>query len=33
MGGRGHNPRGYTCMLAGGGIQGGQKYGATDPMG
>lgn len=32
-GGRGHNPRGYTCMLAGGGIQGGQKYGATDEMG
>lgn len=32
-GGRGHNPRGYTCMLAGGGIQGGQKYGSTDEMG
>ena len=32
-GGRGHNPRGYTCMLAGGGIQGGQKYGATDEIG
>lgn len=32
-GGRGHNPRGYTCMLAGGGIQGGQKYGTTDQMG
>ncbi len=31
--GRGHNPRGYTCMLAGGGIKGGQKYGATDAMG
>lgn len=32
-GGRGHNPRGYTCMLAGGGIRGGQKYGATDALG
>ena len=31
--GRGHNPRGYTCMLAGGGIRGGQKYGATDELG
>jgi len=33
QGGRGHNLRGYTCLLADGGIQGGQKYGATDEMG
>ena len=33
QGGRRHNPRGYTCMLAGGVIQGGQKYGATDEQG
>ena len=33
QGGRGHNPRGFTCLLAGGGIQGGQKYGSTDEKG
>jgi hypothetical protein len=33
QGGRGHNPRGFTCLLAGGGIQGGQKYGSTDAIG
>ena len=33
MGGRGHNPRAYTCMLAGGGIRGGEKYGASDALG
>lgn len=31
--GRGHNPIGYTSLLAGAGIQGGQKYGKTDKMG
>ena len=33
QGGRGHNPRGFSCLLAGGGIQGGQKYGSTDALG
>ena len=33
QGGRGHNPLGYTAMLAGAGIKGGQKYGKTDKMG
>ena len=33
QGGRGHNPRGYTQLLAGGGIKGGQQYGSTDKMG
>lgn len=33
QGGRGHNPLGYTAMLAGAGIKGGQKYGSTDKMG
>jgi hypothetical protein len=31
--GRGHNPTGYTSLLAGGGIKGGQKYGKTNSMG
>lgn len=31
--GRDHNPRGFSCWLAGGGIQGGQAYGATDEFG
>lgn len=31
--GRGHNPTGYTTLLAGGGIKGGQKYGKTNAMG
>jgi hypothetical protein len=32
-GGRDHNPRGFTTWLAGGGIRGGQAYGATDDFG
>lgn len=31
--GRDHNPQGYTMWLAGGGVQGGLKYGATDDYG
>ena len=31
--GRDHNPPGYSILLAGGGIKGGQKYGATDDFG
>lgn len=31
--GRGHNNRGYTMWMAGGGVKGGQRYGATDPSG
>ena len=31
--GRGHNHRGFTMGMAGGGIQGGQRYGSTDPSG
>jgi hypothetical protein len=31
--GRDHNPRGYTCWLAGGGIKGGTVHGATDEVG
>ena len=31
--GRGHNPYGFTTLLAGGGIQGGLTYGATDDYG
>jgi hypothetical protein len=31
--GRDHNPRGFTMWMAGGGIQGGQTYGATDDFG
>ena len=31
--GRDHNPWGYSYWLAGAGIQGGQAYGATDPIG
>jgi hypothetical protein len=31
--GRDHNPRGFSTWLAGGGIKGGQTYGATDPFG
>lgn len=33
QGGRGHNPLGYTTLLAGGGVKGGQKYGKTNKMG
>lgn len=31
--GRDHNPKGFTSWLAGGGIRGGQVYGATDEFG
>jgi len=31
--GRNHHPIAYTCMLGGGGVKGGQKYGKTDSMG
>lgn len=31
--GRNHYPRAFTCLLAGGGIQGGQIYGKTDKQG
>ena len=30
--GRNHNSRGYTMWMAGGGVQGGLRYGATDPV-
>jgi hypothetical protein len=31
--GRDHNPKGYTCWLAGGGVKGGIVHGATDDIG
>ncbi len=31
--GRDHSPRGFTAWLAGGGVKGGQTYGATDDFG
>lgn len=31
--GRGHNGRGYTMWMAGGGVKGGFTYGSTNPMG
>ncbi len=31
--GRDHSPRGFTAWLAGGGVKGGQTYGATDEFG
>ena len=31
--GRGHNPFGFTTLMAGGGVQGGITYGATDEYG
>jgi hypothetical protein len=31
--GRDHNPRGFSAWMAGGGIKGGQTYGATDDFG
>jgi hypothetical protein len=31
--GRGHNARGFTCWLAGGGARGGHAHGTTDEMG
>ncbi|MFN5585168.1 MAG: DUF1501 domain-containing protein, partial [Planctomyces sp.] len=30
QGGRDHNPKGFTCWLAGGGVRGGTSYGETD---
>ena len=32
-GGRGHNSKGYTTWMAGGGVKGGFSYGATDDLG
>jgi len=31
--GRNHYPKAFSCLLAGGGVRGGQKYGKTDPTG
>jgi uncharacterized protein (DUF1501 family) len=31
--GRDHNNRGYTMWMAGGGVKGGMRYGATDELG
>ena len=31
--GRDHNPQGYTMWLAGGGVKGGIRHGATDEYG
>ena len=31
--GRGHNPYGFTTLMAGGGVRGGMTYGATDEFG
>jgi len=31
--GRNHYPKAFTCLLAGGGIRGGQRYGSTDSEG
>ncbi|RYD61508.1 MAG: DUF1501 domain-containing protein [Verrucomicrobiaceae bacterium] len=31
--GRDHHPAAFTCLLAGGGVKGGFKYGETDPKG
>ena len=32
-GGRGHNNKGFTMWMAGGGVKGGFRYGETDPLG
>ncbi|MDB6137635.1 MAG: Sulfatase [Verrucomicrobiaceae bacterium] len=32
-GGRGHHARGYSMWMAGGGVKGGMRYGATDELG
>jgi uncharacterized protein (DUF1501 family) len=32
-GGRDHHPSAFTCLLAGGGVKGGYKYGETDGRG
>ncbi|MEN8663092.1 MAG: DUF1501 domain-containing protein, partial [Lentimonas sp.] len=31
--GRNHHPNAFTCVLAGGGVKGGQVYGSTDERG
>ncbi|HEY8503993.1 MAG TPA: DUF1501 domain-containing protein, partial [Gemmataceae bacterium] len=31
--GRDHNPDGFTCWMAGAGVKGGVRHGATDPFG
>ncbi|MEN9360036.1 MAG: hypothetical protein RL095_1571 [Verrucomicrobiota bacterium] len=31
--GRDHYPKAFSCLLAGGGVKGGQAWGATDPQG
>lgn len=31
--GRDHNPEGFTCWMAGGGLRGGMQYGRTDEIG
>jgi len=31
--GRNHYPKAFTCLLAGGGVRGGQRYGNTDATG
>lgn len=33
QGGRDHNPKGFTCWLAGGGVRGGVSFGETDDLG
>jgi len=33
MNGRDHNHQGFTVWMAGGGVRGGQRYGATDELG
>lgn len=33
QGGRDHNPKGFTCWLAGGGVRGGISFGETDDLG
>ena len=33
QGGRDHNPKGFTCWLAGGGVRGGTSFGETDDLG
>src|SRR5262249_30853971 len=33
LGGGDHNPKGFTCWLAGGGVKGGTSHGETDELG
>ena len=33
QGGRDHNPKGFTCWLAGGGVKAGTSFGETDDLG